>query len=378
MTMLPPNVIMTNIKYLLAINERNSTPEAVYICLRTKKKERPLGASGHPVRMPSCRYNDWIKNLYELKSRVYPPVNYVEHRRLEFCSVIIKNLKELDGGGTRKWYSYRDGAGFRTDGGASLVLATSLAPPRREQIEGFSVQCKGGGVGMWPEVRKGRRVVRSSIKRRPSSASRFESLEGGEEEDVYALAISLFVFPGRIAERGLDKRMYIKREEEAPKTVPSNSNSGTIDVLTVNILDISDELDVKVKKYLRGEGANLEALQDKKLKGQLVIREELYGKSAKAAAKAEKWLMPSEGGYLEAEGIEKTWRIKQESIAREVDILSSKNQYDIVLPELGPYTLDFTSSGRYMAVGGRKGHLAIIDMKNMGVIKDFQFERWGY
>lgn len=42
--------------------------------------------------------------------------------------------------------------------------------------------------------------------------------------------------------------------------------------------------------------------------------------------------MPSEGGYLEAEGIEKTWRIKQESIAREVDILSSKNQYDIVLP----------------------------------------------
>lgn len=149
-------------------------------------------------------------------------------------------------------------------------------------------------------------------------------------------------------------------------------NGTPTEVVPASEQDISDELDVKVKKYLRGEGANLEALQDKKLKGQLVIREELYGKSAKAAAKAEKWLMPSEGGYLEAEGIEKTWRIKQESIAREVDILSSKNQYDIVLPELGPYTLDFTSSGRYMAVGGRKGHLAIIDMKNMGVIKDFQ------
>ncbi|CAK9159639.1 unnamed protein product [Ilex paraguariensis] len=132
------------------------------------------------------------------------------------------------------------------------------------------------------------------------------------------------------------------------------------------------EMDMKVKKYLRGDGANLEALQDKKLKGQLAVREELYGRSAKAAAKAEKWLMPSEGGYLEAEGIEKTWRIKQESIAREVDILSSRNQYDIVLPELGPYTLDFTSSGRYMAVAGRKGHLAIIDMKNMGLMKELQ------
>ncbi|KAF5936298.1 hypothetical protein HYC85_027427 [Camellia sinensis] len=105
--------------------------------------------------------------------------------------------------------------------------------------------------------------------------------------------------------------------------------------------EINDEINMKVKKYLRGEGANLEGLRGKKLKGQLAIREELYGKSAKAAAKAEKWLMPSEGGYLEAE-------------------------------DLGPYTLNFTSSGRYMALGGQKGHLAIIDMKNMGLIKEFQ------
>ncbi|KAE9451990.1 hypothetical protein C3L33_16107, partial [Rhododendron williamsianum] len=101
--------------------------------------------------------------------------------------------------------------------------------------------------------------------------------------------------------------------------------------------EILDEMDIKVKKYLRGESANFEALRDKKLKGKLAVKEELYGKSAKAAAKVEKWLMPSEGGYLEAEGIEKTWRIKQEAIVREVDISSSKNQYDIVLP--GQYLL---------------------------------------
>ncbi|XVE78507.1 hypothetical protein DITRI_Ditri13aG0150600 [Diplodiscus trichospermus] len=133
-----------------------------------------------------------------------------------------------------------------------------------------------------------------------------------------------------------------------------------------------DAIDEKVKKYLRGEAAKLEGLKDKKLKGQLAVREELYGKSAKAAAKIEKWLLPSEGGYLEAEGIEKTWRIKQESIAREVDILSSRNQYDIVLPELGPYTLDFTPNGRYMAVAGRKGHLAIVDLKTLNLIKEIQ------
>lgn len=34
--------------------------------------------------------------------------------------------------------------------------------------------------------------------------------------------------------------------------------------------------------------SHLQVLKDKKLKGQLAVREELYGKSAKAAAKAEK------------------------------------------------------------------------------------------
>ncbi|XP_015941206.1 probable U3 small nucleolar RNA-associated protein 7 [Arachis duranensis] len=136
--------------------------------------------------------------------------------------------------------------------------------------------------------------------------------------------------------------------------------------------DISDELDLKIKKYLRGEAASFEDLKDRKLKRQLSVREELYGNAAKAAAKAEKWLMPNEGGYLEAEGIEKTWRIKQEAIAKEVGLVNLRNQYDIVLPDLGPYTLDFTSSGRYMAVGGRKGHLGIVDMINLNLIKEIQ------
>ena len=118
---------------------------------------------------------------------------------------------------------------------------------------------------------------------------------------------------------------------------------------------------MKVKKYLRGGAANFDDLKDKKLKGQLSYRESLYGASAKAVAKYEKvctflfslflllvvvlvkmmmwvyiqWLMPSEGGYLEADGpVEKIWRIKQEDIRREVDISSSRNQHDVILPGL--------------------------------------------
>ncbi|KAL3838147.1 hypothetical protein ACJIZ3_022738 [Penstemon smallii] len=149
-------------------------------------------------------------------------------------------------------------------------------------------------------------------------------------------------------------------------------NDGLIDPVFSVEQGNTEEEEMKVKKFLRGEVADLKFIKDKKLKGQLEVREELYVKSAKAAAKADKWLMPSEGGFLEPEGIEKTWRIRQEAIGTEVDLLSQRNQYDIVLPDLGPYTLDFTTSGRYMVAAGKKGHLALMDMKNMNLIKEFQ------
>ncbi|XP_078439263.1 transducin/WD40 repeat-like superfamily protein [Wolffia australiana] len=138
--------------------------------------------------------------------------------------------------------------------------------------------------------------------------------------------------------------------------------------------DVSDEVQAVAHKYLRGHGADLEVLEDKKLKGQLSVKEQLYGESAKAAAKTEKWIMPCMSGLLEAEGLEKTWRIKQEAIVSEVDILNSRKAYDISLRDalLGPYTLVYSLNGRNMLIAGRKGDLAIIDMLTMKLIKNFQ------
>ena len=85
MTMLPPNVIMTNIKYLLTINEKNSTHDTIYKPLRKKEGNRQIPSKrptdsylplltmanriiGGCIRTPCpdvfCRYNDWIKNLF--------------------------------------------------------------------------------------------------------------------------------------------------------------------------------------------------------------------------------------------------------------------------------------------------------------------------
>lgn len=147
--------------------------------------------------------------------------------------------------------------------------------------------------------------------------------------------------------------------EEDPKEIKNHQNS-------------LDEMEMKVVKFSRGKAANLAALRDKKLKGQLTGKEKLIGISAKAAAQAEKWFLPIEGGYLEPEGLEKTYRHPQHALLEGVDILNSRKPFDMILPELGPYTLQYTSNGRYMIAGGRKGHIGMMDMLSMDLIKEFQ------
>lgn len=125
-------------------------------------------------------------------------------------------------------------------------------------------------------------------------------------------------------------------------------------------------------KYTRGKGVSFKELSDKKLRGQLRRREDLIGQSARTAAKFEQWLLPSEGGYLEAEGLEQTKNFTQEAIVSNVDLASSRKAFDIQLPVLGPYSIDYTTSGRYLLLGGRKGHIAIMDWKGARLITELQ------
>eukprot|EP00250_Pteridium_aquilinum_P007028 c16826_g1_i1 orf=137-1690(-) len=136
--------------------------------------------------------------------------------------------------------------------------------------------------------------------------------------------------------------------------------------------DSLPELTPQEIKYTRGPRVSLKDLSDKKLRGQLQRREELIGQSARTAAKFEQWLLPSEAGYLEPEGLEQTKNFSQEAIVANVDLLSSRKAFDIQLPVLGPYALDFTRNGRYLVLGGRKGHIAIMDWKATRLITELQ------
>ena len=72
----------------------------------------------------------------------------------------------------------------------------------------------------------------------------------------------------------------------------------------------------RVAKFARGDAVAMKRLTDKKLKGKLRYSEKLVREATASAAQADEWLLPAEAGGLEAEGMERTWRFKQDAIAQ--------------------------------------------------------------
>jgi hypothetical protein len=58
--------------------------------------------------------------------------------------------------------------------------------------------------------------------------------------------------------------------------------------------------------------------------------------------------------------------------ATEVDEGAGRQVFDLSLTELGPYRVDVTRSGRLVVLGGRKGHLAMLDWHQMRTVCELQ------
>ena len=84
-------------------------------------------------------------------------------------------------------------------------------------------------------------------------------------------------------------------------------------------------------------------------------------------------ILPEEVGYLEAEGMEKTYNFRQEELAKNVDINTSKKVwyftwicvriwdfrtltissfqiFNLDLKDFGPYSIDYTRNGRWVEI----------------------------
>ncbi|KAJ1675342.1 putative U3 small nucleolar RNA-associated protein 7 [Spiromyces aspiralis] len=111
-------------------------------------------------------------------------------------------------------------------------------------------------------------------------------------------------------------------------------------------------------------------VQNWKAKITLKHAQNLNESAAVQAARAE-MLLTKDAGYLEAEGLEKTFKFRQEAIADHLDINSAQKIFDLSLNKFGPYYIDYTRNGRNMLIGGRKGHIATFDWKNAKLKTEF-------
>ncbi|KAL7268342.1 putative U3 small nucleolar RNA-associated protein 7 [Rhizina undulata] len=123
-----------------------------------------------------------------------------------------------------------------------------------------------------------------------------------------------------------------------------------------------EELKAAVAIYGRGGNINTRSVKDKKLRGNLKKLELRY-KDAATKAKDSEMLLQEEGGYLEAEGMEKTYKFAQKDIVKEVDVATASKGFELKLPTFGPYSVDYNRTGRYLLLGGQKGHIAAFDWR---------------
>ncbi|GMH40264.1 hypothetical protein BSKO_08168 [Bryopsis sp. KO-2023] len=117
--------------------------------------------------------------------------------------------------------------------------------------------------------------------------------------------------------------------------------------------------------HKRGKGAQEFAFGHK-----LRYQQNLVKEAEKSKKKLEKWLLPGGAGYIEAGEDEATHRYSQKEIVDEVEIGAGKKVFDMDLGQLGPYNVDFTRNGRYMVIGGRKGHLAEFDWQSKKLLNE--------
>ncbi|KAI9340597.1 WD40-repeat-containing domain protein [Obelidium mucronatum] len=108
------------------------------------------------------------------------------------------------------------------------------------------------------------------------------------------------------------------------------------------------------------------AIEDKKGRTKYRQQEKKYHEVVQRAAQSEV-LLTEDAGFIEAEGMERTFKFSQKQIRDNVDVNTQQKGFDLNLKEFGPYSVDYTRNGRNLLIGGRKGHVATFDWKTKAI-----------
>lgn len=64
--------------------------------------------------------------------------------------------------------------------------------------------------------------------------------------------------------------------------------------------------------------------------------------------------------------------VEQAALVRAAEEGAARKAFDLALPALGPYALDWTRNGRFLLLGGRRGHLALLDWQSAKLLCEVQ------
>jgi len=117
----------------------------------------------------------------------------------------------------------------------------------------------------------------------------------------------------------------------------------------------------KIEEQSRGQQVDIKKIKSRFKQKEQRKREKRLEFAAEQTVRAEV-LLAEEAGFLEGDDDhEFTGQIRQQEIKRAVDDESAAKSFDLNLQEFGPYKLSYTRNGRYLLLGGRKGHVAAFD-----------------
>lgn len=127
---------------------------------------------------------------------------------------------------------------------------------------------------------------------------------------------------------------------------------------------VKEFTEAATKQYGRGDRIRPKSVKDKKLRSNIKSLE-AKNKQAAIEAKNVEVLLENNPGLLEPENeLERTYKVRQDEIKREVGVETAKKSFELRLEGLGPYDVcEYSRNGRDLLIAGRKGHVATFDWR---------------
>lgn len=147
-----------------------------------------------------------------------------------------------------------------------------------------------------------------------------------------------------------------KKEEANPFLRPQNNQ-------ILKPLKIQKAL---LQKYDKGHGVEGQGLKTKFHQKLWDERDKRIKNAIKQTARTEN-LLNEQSGFIELNGNEESDCITQSEIIANVDISAATKHFQLNLNEFGSYRHRYAGNGRYLLLGGKKGHIAAIDWVTKGL-----------